>query len=102
VNAVLPLSSAVTQQRPRIANSKIAGGMTMLDPAEISRRLTKIWIDMYEGDGDKNVPMTLRVRSVEEDVAEIKRKSDRREWFYYVTTVGVVVELLLHILHIGH
>jgi len=66
------------------------------DP-ELARRVSKMYVDMYEGQGRENPPITSRLALLEESVDKINSNLSRMVWLLLSILGAAVGNIALHI-----
>lgn len=69
----------------------------MTSDPELARRVSKMYVDMYEGQGRENPPITSRLALLEESVDKINSNLSRMVWLLLSILGAAVGNIALHI-----
>lgn len=70
--------------------------MTTSD-GELARKVSKMYVDMYEGQGRENPPITSRLALLEESVDKINSNLSKMVWLLLSILGAAVGNIALHI-----
>jgi len=64
---------------------------------ELARKVSKMYVDMYEGQGRENPPITSRLALLEESVDKINSNLSKMVWLLLSILGAAVGNIALHI-----